>query len=146
MRAAIVLRAAAVIALVQAAAHAALFLTAKPGHGAEEVAVIDAMKSHYFLFAGQPRNYWGFYYGYGLMAALVVVVEAVLFWMLAVVAKDTPARTRPIIALFILYNIAHAAILSRYFFPLPIVMDALVTVTLLLAFVAATSDSGRTSR
>jgi len=137
VRAATVLRIAAVIALVQAAAHATLFLTAKPGHGAEEIAVIDAMKSHIFLFAGQPRSYWGFYYGYGLMAALVVVVEAVLFWMLADIAKDTPARTRPIIALFVVYNIAHAAILSRYFFPLPIIMDGLVTATLLWAFAAA---------
>ena len=146
MRAAAVLRLAAVLALVQCAAHAALFLTAAPHHGAEEAAVVAAMRDHHFLFSGLSRSYWDFYFGYGLLAALVVLVEAVLFWLLAGIAAEAPKRARPIIVLFILYNIAHAAILSRYFFPLPIVMDALVTAALLWAFVAATSDNARTSR
>ncbi|HWA29735.1 MAG TPA: hypothetical protein VG867_01495 [Rhizomicrobium sp.] len=137
MRASGVLRIASLVALVQGAVHTALFLTARPGHGAEEEAVIAAMQSHHFLFSGQPRSYWDFYFGYGLLAALVVFVEAILFWMLAGIAKDSPQRTRPIVALFILYNIAHATILMRYFFPLPIVMDGLVTATLVWAFAVA---------
>jgi hypothetical protein len=144
MRTAGVLRIAAILALVQGVAHTALFLTAKPGHGAEEAAVISAMQSHRFLFSGLSRSYWDFYYGYGLLAALVVFVEVALFWMLASVAREAPARTRPFIALFILYNIAHAAILARYFFPLPIVMDGLVTIALIWALVI--SGTSQTSR
>ena len=142
MRASGVLRIASLVALVQGAAHTALFLTAKPGHGAEEEAVIAAMQSHRFLFSGQPRSYWDFYFGYGLLAALVVFVEAILFWMLAAIAKEAPERMRPIIALFILYNLAHAAILTRFFFPLPIVMDGLVTATLIWAFAVAGKPAG----
>ncbi len=137
MRAATLLRIAAVIAFVQFAAHTALFLTFVPHHGAEEEGVIAAMRSHHFLFGGMSRSYWDFYYGYGLLAAVVVLAEAALFWCLAVIATEAPRRTRPIIALFLLYNLTHAAILARYFFPLPIMMDGIVAVTLLWAHVAA---------
>ena len=136
-----ILRFAAVLAFVQFAAHTYLFATAVPKHGPEETAVVAAMQDHHFLFSGMPRSYWDFYYGYGLLAALVVLIEAVLFWLLAGIARDKPQSVRPVIALFILYNIAHAAILARYFFPLPIVMDGIVTVTLLWAFIAARQES-----
>jgi len=137
MRAATLLRIVAVVAFVQFALHTALFLTSVPHHGAEEEGVIAAMRSHHFMFGGMSRSYWDFYYGYGLLAALVVLAESSLFWCLAVIARESPRRTRPIIALFLLYNLTHAAIMARYFFPLPIVMDGIVAALLLWAYVAA---------
>jgi len=131
------LRIASILALVQAIAHTAMFLAAHPTHGPEEIAVVAAMKSHAFLFGGFRRTYWDMYFGYGLLAALVVAFEAVLLWLLAGLARDEPARLRPVIALLIAYNVAHAALLFRYFFLVPIVADAVVTLTLLTAFVSA---------
>jgi hypothetical protein len=134
MRASTILRIAAVLALVQAVAHAGLFLTAQP-HRPDELAVVAAMKNHIFLFGGFRRSYWDLYFGYGVMAALVVVFEAMLLWLLGALARDEPARLRPVIGLLILYNLAHSALLWRYFFAVPIAADAVVTAVLAWAFV-----------
>jgi len=76
------LRLASLLALLQYCAHAFLFLSARPTHGAAEAAVIDAMKGHRFEFSGLTRSYWDFYFGYGLLAILWGLVEIVLLWQL----------------------------------------------------------------
>jgi hypothetical protein len=139
MRTSTLLRIAALLALVQAVAHAAMFLTAQPTNGPDEIAVVGAMKAHAFLFGGFSRTYWDLYFGYGLLAALVVVFEAALLWLLAGLARDEPARLRGVIALLIAYNLAHAALLLRYFFLVPIVADGVVTLVLVLALLSARS-------
>lgn len=125
------LRAVAVIAFLQFAGHGLMFVRAKPTHGPEEVAVVESMRSHAFPFAAAPRTYWDMYFGYGLEAACICLVEAVLFWQLAGIAVGTVAPIRPIVALFAVANLAHIAMIIRYFaFPLPIAFDALIAVGL----------------
>jgi hypothetical protein len=127
------LRAAAIIALLQWGAHSALFLRAKPRHGAEELAVVDAMKAHRFNFGGSSRSYWDLYFGYGLIAAVVVLVEAILFWQLA----GAPSLARPLVRsvalLFLGYNVVHAVLAAKYFFITPIVPDVLIALCLTVA-------------
>jgi hypothetical protein len=72
------LRIGSVVALVQFAAHTLLFVSSAPKHGPEETAVVEAMKAHRFDFMGSMRSYWDFYFGYGLEAAFVCLIEAVL--------------------------------------------------------------------
>ena len=60
----LLLRIAAVVALLQFAAHLLLVVLASPKHGPEEVAVVETMKSHRFDFLGAKRSYWDFYFGY----------------------------------------------------------------------------------
>jgi hypothetical protein len=117
------LRAAAVMAFLQFAAHTYLLLSYTPKHGAEEVAVVETMKSHRFDFAGRahPHSYWELYIGYGLFAALNCLIEAVLFWQLAGMNG-----AKPIVALFLLANLAYAALVWRFFFFLPPLMADLV--------------------
>jgi len=132
----LLLRVAAILAAVQGAAHAALFISAKPRHGDAEVAVVTAMKVNRFFRGG--LSYWDYYFGYGLMAASVCLVEAVLFWQLATVAQTRPLLARPMIGLFVAANVGHAVLLVRYFkFPLPIAFDLLIAAALCGAFVAA---------
>src|SRR5262245_15110325 len=101
------LRAAAAVAFLQFLGHGWLFVRATPKHGADEVAVIEMMKSRQFDFMGSMRSYWDFYFGYGLEAAFICLIEAVLFWQLAALAKSHGASVRPIVALFVLANIGH---------------------------------------
>ena len=68
MKTTIFLRIASIVALLQYSAHAVLFLSASPKHGAEEIALIETMKSHTWNFAGSIHSYWNFYFGYGLLA------------------------------------------------------------------------------
>jgi hypothetical protein len=67
------------------------------------------------------------YVGYGLEAAAVCLVEAVLFWQLAASAGSDAALVRSIAMLFAVGNVAHFVMLWRYFaFPLPMVFDAII--------------------
>lgn len=130
MTAPILLRATAALALLQFVAHGALFVRAKPTHGDTELAVVAAMKANLFNFGGSMRSYWDMYFGYGLEAAFICLVEAILFWLLASVAGAAPAVVRPIVALFLVANVAHAILMTRYFFWVPMVPDILIAVLL----------------
>ena len=135
------LRVAAVVALLQFFGHTALFLRAKPTHGDAEVAVVTAMRAHRFSFGGSLRSYWDMYFGYGVEAAFICLVEAILFWQLATIAAVAPAVVRPIVALFLTANVAHAVLVTRYFFLTPLVPDVLIA--LLLAWTLVISGRGR---
>jgi hypothetical protein len=132
MKSVMFLRASATLAAVQGLAHAALFISAKPRHGDAEVAVVSAMKANRFFAGG--LGYWDYYFGYGLVAAAACLVEAALLWQIATIAETQPVLVRPMIAVFVLANVAHALLLARYFkFPLPIAFDLIIASALLLA-------------
>ena len=130
----LLLRIVSVVAFLQFVGHGTMFVRAKPTHGPAEVAVVDAMKSHAFPFASAPRTYWDMYFGYGLEAAFVCLVEAILFWLLAGVAPANPAFVRSAAALFAVANVAHLAMLARYFaFPVPMAFDGVIAAGLAAA-------------
>lgn len=126
------LRIAAVVAVLQFVGHGALFLRAKPTHGPAEVAVVKAMKENRFNFGGSTRSYWDMYFGYGLEAAAVCLVEAILLWQLAAVIRVTPDSVKPIIALVLVANLAHIVLVLRYFFLVPLVPDVVISALLIL--------------
>ena len=131
MTAALLLRIVAVVALLQFVGHGTMFIRARPTHGPQEVAVVQAMQSRAFKFAAAPRTYWDMYFGYGLEAAFVCLVEAVLFWQLAGGTCGDTALVRSIAALFAIGNVAHCVMLVRYFaFPLPMAFDAIIAIGL----------------
>ena len=130
-----VLRVAALVAALQFFGHAALFLRSRPTHGDAEVAVVETMKAHRFDFGGSMRSYWDMYFGYGIEAAFVCLVEAILFWLLATAGGSASAIVRPIIVLFLVANVAHALLVTRYFFFVPLVPDVLIALLLAWALV-----------
>jgi hypothetical protein len=133
---AIILRGAACLAALQGIAHGALFITARPRHGDAEVSVIAAMKTNRFFAGG--LTYWDYYFGYGLIAAAVCIVEGVLCWQLATIAETQPFLVRPLLMAFAAANVGHALLLARYFkFPLPIAFDLAIAMVLVLAVVMA---------
>jgi len=131
------LRITSVLSFVQFCAHTAMFVTYRPVHGAEEVAVVEAMRTHVFKFGGAAHSYWELYFGYGLMSAANCLVEAVLFWQLAGLARKSPALIRPIAALFLLANVGYAILVRVYFFPLPGYFDLAIAALLGAAIVTS---------
>ena len=137
-KAAALLRIVAVVALLQFLGHGIMFVKARPTHGPGEVAVVEAMRSQAFTFAAAPRTYWDMYFGYGLEAACVCLVEAMLFWLLAGAAPGSATLVRSVAWLFAMANVAHIVMLVRYFaFPLPMAFDALIAAGLIAAAVLA---------
>src|SRR5262245_42996308 len=138
MTSAVLLRVVSVVAFVQFLGHGALFVRARPTHGPEEVAVVDAMRSNAFRFASAPRTYWDMYFGYGIEAAVICLVEAILFWLLAGAAAGNSSLIRSIAVLFAVANIAHMFMLARYFaFPVPMVFDGLIAAGLIIVAIVA---------
>lgn len=130
-------RVAAVVALVQCLGHGSLFLTYRPSHGPDELAVVQAMQAHYFNFAGYSRSYWDMYFGYGLFSAFNCLVEALLFWCIAPFADLDGRKILPVAATFLFANVVYLVLVWRYFFALPgyfdLALALLMTVTLILA-------------
>jgi hypothetical protein len=128
------LRTAAVLAAVQYAAHGLLFITAKPKHGPPEIGVVEAMRSR---IPGMPKTYWQLYFGYGLVAILFGVVEIVLLWCAGSLVSIEPHAVQTIMWVFLLANIAHAALVWTYFrLVVPVAFDILVAICLAAALAA----------
>ena len=123
-----ILQTASLLAFVQYAAHGSLFLLSITAHPSPIAAI--AASSHH--------SYWDFYVGYGLLAILSGVIEAVLLWQVALLAKNDAARVRPIVVLFIFANLAHAGLVWIYFSLIaPVAFDLLIASLLGFAFVSA---------
>lgn len=141
MKATLYLRIASVLAIIHAILHTVGGVLSKPSHGAREIAVIDAMKSQSFNVMGSMRTYWDFFYAYGWLLGLTLLVEGILFWQLATIAKTNATQLRPVIALFFLNFLATTVIAWKYFFIAPAVTELLIAASLAGAYLAAGSTA-----
>jgi hypothetical protein len=124
-----ILRAASLLVFVQYVAHGSLFVSSITGHHPPPIAAIAASPRH---------SYWDLYVGYGLLAILSGVIEAVLLWQVASLAKRDAGRVRPIMMVFILANVVHACLVWTYFSLIaPVAFDLLTAGLLAFAFVSA---------
>lgn len=104
--------------------------------------MVEAMKSHSFVFQGFTRSYWDFYLGYGLFAAINSLIEAGLFWQLALlVAKGAASQVGVIIGLFILANLCYLILSWKYFFITPMIFDIAIIVSLVVALISTRAES-----
>jgi hypothetical protein len=129
---------AAVLSLLHSVGHTiggVFGVDASPG--TKEGAVVEAMKSNQFDVMGATRSYWDFFIGYGLTISVSELLLAVVLWLLAGLAKTDPRRLRPIIAVFLLANLAFTILAWKYFFMPPLLGDLLITIALGLAYLRA---------
>ncbi|MEP6849703.1 MAG: hypothetical protein ABI999_12675 [Acidobacteriota bacterium] len=136
MKASTFLRIAAVITFLFFLGHTS-GIPWTPGEAPADAAVIEAMRSDHFQVLGVSRSYWDFYYGWGLLASVVFLGSAILLWQIGFLAKTDAPRLRPIIAVFFLGFVANTVIALIYFFAIPLVMSAIITLCLALAFTTA---------
>ena len=124
------LRIAAGLSLLQGVGHAAAVVRWAPMRGAREAAVVDAMKSQFFVFQSLVRSYWDFFFGYGLLTAFNCLVEAALLWQVSRLASssDPPAMTM-MVAIFLIANLTHGYLDWRYFFFTPVIFDGAIAPT-----------------
>jgi len=135
---AFLLRVASVLAVLHCVGHTiggVFGVDAPPG--TKEGAVVETMKSNQFDVMGATRSFWDFFIGYGLIISVSSLVQAVVFWQLAGLAKIEPGRVRPIIATFFFANLAFAILAWRYFFIPPFAGDVLTTIVLAAAYLVA---------
>jgi hypothetical protein len=139
MKATLYLRIASVLAIIHAILHTIGGMLSKPNNGAPEIAIIEAMKSRSFNVMGSMRSYWDFFFGYGWLVAITLVIQGILFWQLATMAKTNAAPIRPILLLFCINFLATTVVAFKYFFIAPAITELLIAAFLAGAFFAAGS-------
>ncbi len=136
MKPVVLLRIAAVLMFLHFAGHTVGMLQG-PSHGAAEIAVQAFMRGSQFDFMGSNRSYWDFFLGFGYAASLSMLLQTVLLWLLAGLARTDPIRSRPFIAVFVVAWVAEIPLDARYFFAAPLIFAIAMAIVLALAWVAA---------
>lgn len=139
MKATVLLRTASVLTLVHAVLHTIGGVFGKTPPGPASVAVA-AMRANEFAFMGATRTYWDFQRGLGLAVTIFLTMEALVFWLLASVAKRNGRALRPVLAVFALGYLAFAVNSMVYFFTLAAVMEVVIAILLGWAAISRTSE------
>ena len=136
MKQSILLRIASGLTLVLFGGHTLRALDPS-SRGPEEAAVFMAMQSYPFSIMGFRRTHWDFYRGFSLLFSVTLLLLAVLLWQLGAMAKDDPARTRPLVAALGLGYMGFTVLCGMFFFTAPAVVSAAATICIALAFTSA---------
>jgi hypothetical protein len=131
LKASIFYRIASVLLLLFAAGHTFGFRQSDPQWGVD--ALLGSMRSIHFAVQGFSRSYWDFFVGSGLFVGVFLLFAAVLAWELGRLPAETLARLRGIAWAFALCFAVVTFLSWRYFFILPIVFTATITVCLIAA-------------
>jgi hypothetical protein len=100
-------------------------------------AVLEAMTDVRFDTMGANRSYLDFFMGFGWSISVFMLMQTILLWQLASLARTDPARLRPMIAVIALATVAAGVIAWRFIFPVPAVFSGVLALALALAYVAA---------
>jgi hypothetical protein len=137
MRTTLLLRIASVVSLLFAAGHTLGGTKAWSPMG--ETDVLQAMRTHRFEVFGVSRTYLDFYRGFGFSLTVSLLLQAVLLWQLAALAKTEPRRVGPMIASFVLASLAGTVLSWKFILPQPAVFSAVLTACLAAALLTAWS-------
>jgi len=99
--------------------------------------VLKAMTEVRFDTMGANRSYLDFFMGFGWSISVLMLLQTVLLWQLASLARADPTRVRPMIAVFSLATLATGVIAWRFIFPIPALFSSALLIVLLAAYVVA---------
>jgi len=102
-----------------------------------ELDILRAMRTTSFTTAGVTRTFYDFFMGFGWCISVFLLLQAVVLWQLASIARTNPRATRPMIASFFLATVASGIIAWRMLVPPPVVFDGLIALILAAAFLVA---------
>jgi hypothetical protein len=131
----LLLRIASVISLLFTAGHTMGGLRKWSPMG--DNAVLKAMTDVRFDTMGANRSYLDFFMGFGWSISVFMLMQTILLWQLASLARTDPARLRSTIAVIAIATVASGVIAWRFIFPVPAVFSGVLAIALALAYVAA---------
>ena len=131
----LLLRIAAIISLLFTAGHTMGGLKKWSPMG--DNPVLKAMTDVRFDAMGANRSYLDFFMGFGWSLSVSMLLQTILLWQMASLARTDAGRVRPMIAVFALAQLAGGIIAWRFIFPLPAVFAVVLLAVLVAAFVVA---------
>ena len=129
------LRIAAVISLLFAVGHALGGVKKWSPMGDNEV--LKAMETVRFDVMGANRSYFDFFIGFGWSLGVFLLLQSVLLWQIASLARTNAMQVRPIIAMFGLATLASGVIAWRFILPVPALFCGVLLIVLVAAFMTA---------
>ena len=102
-----------------------------------ENAALKAMTDVRFEAMGANRSYLDFFTGFGWSISVAMLLQSILLWQMATLARTDAASVRPMIAVFALAQLAIGIIAWRFIFPMPALFSVILLVALVAAFVVA---------
>jgi hypothetical protein len=135
MKPAILLRITSIISLLFAVLHT--LGGADSWSPVGETDVLRAMRSYHFNAGGVSRTYLDFYLGLGFSVGVFLLLQAVLLWQLAALAKVDSMRIRPMVVSFIVASLACAFLSWKFIFVVPAIFSVVIAALLGLAFYSA---------
>jgi len=135
MKPTLLLRIAALISALFAAGHFAGGLQQWNPMGANPV--FASMTSQHFPVDGGSRSYLDLYLGLGWSTQVFLVLQTVILWMMASLARSDPARVRPMIGAFAIATGIGGLVTWRFILLVPAIFSLVLFIPLALAFVAA---------
>jgi len=135
MKASLLYRIASGLLILFAVGHTLGFRRVDPRWGVDSI--IAALRSTRFDVQGLNRTYWDFYTGFGLFVTVLLLFAAIVTWQLGGLPKESvsvmPGITWGLAACFVIVTFLS----WRYFFIVPVVFSAVITICLILAAWAA---------
>jgi hypothetical protein len=123
--------AAALIVLLDLG-HSAGYPWSDPAWGVD----LHAIQSSHFNVLGSSRTYWNFYVGFGLSVSVFLLLPAITAWQLGNASTQDPQRR--ITAWVLSLSFAAITLLDcMFFFIIPIVLSAAITLCLITATLLA---------
>jgi hypothetical protein len=135
MKPALLLRIASIITLLFAVGHTVGGTQSWSPAG--ETDVLRAMRSYHFDAGGVSRSYLDFYLGLGFTVTVYLLLQTVLLWQLATIAKVDPVRIRPLIVSFFVASVVSAFLSWKFILAVPAIFCVVIAACLALAFHAA---------
>lgn len=129
------LRIAAVVSLLFTAGHTMGGLKRWSPMG--DNPVLQAMSTVRFETMGASRTYLDFFMGFGWSLSVAMLMQSVLLWQMASMARTDAAAVRPLIAVVALATVAGGVIAWRFIFPVPALFSAVLAACLAVAFAVA---------
>jgi len=131
----VLLRISAVISLVFALGHSLGGLKRWSPMGENEV--LKAMETVRFVTMGANRSYLDFFLGFGWSLTVAMLLQSVLLWQLASLARTDAAQVRPMIAAFAVATLAGGIIAWQFILPVPALFSAALLIVLVAAYAKA---------
>jgi hypothetical protein len=135
MTTAVLLKISAVISLLLAIGHS--FGGTKRWSPMGDNEVLKAMETVRFDTMGVNRSYLDFFLGFGWSLSVGMLLQSVLLWQLASLARSDAALVRPMIAAFVLATLARGAIAWSFIFPVPALFSGAILIALVAAYIRA---------
>jgi hypothetical protein len=99
--------------------------------------VFKAMKAVHFDVMGAQRSYFDFYMGFGWSISIAMLMQTILLWQMASLARTNSGAVRPMIAVIALATLAGGVVAWVFIIPIPAIFSAVLVINLAAAYFTA---------